>query len=332
MKSTQPRRGPENVAVTMLILGEVHTGLLRHSTSLSAPLCQHVLRLVHGEPVRRFERPITHVVSPDLLAGVDCHLPTSSGAKVRGIGTVLHRAALTGGRVLQSSAVVRVVKGTGGQRRPWPHYLARPGEIEATGGVDGKTVVRGFVAARSAKPAGAVLDLGGICVRLMDLVQAAPELDRTSPFRMARTRLRWAAMVSDAGFIAEPAIFSIESGQLRTLQLHCAPHQADAVAALCDDLALHDWLLTSLLELVDRSQIGTGSTKTLDRLRLAIDHLLHLWMPAARIEPELASLWESLDQRSGASRQWQVLVDRIRDHLALSTLTRLGSAEPSVAL
>jgi hypothetical protein len=316
----------------MLILGEVHTGLLQHSTSLSSPLSRHILDLVHGEPVRQFERPIACAVSPDLLAGVDCHLPTGSGAKVRGIGTVVHRAVLTGGHMLQASAVVQVTRGATGNRLPWPHYLARRGEVEATGGVDWKAVVQGFLAAKPAKPAGALLDLGAICGYLMDAVQASPELDRKPPFRMARTRLRWVAVVPDgAGSAAEPAVFSIESAQLRTLRLRCERHQADAVALLCEDLALHDWLLTSLVELVERSRIGTGSPHTITRLRPAIDHLLHIWMPGARVDPALAGLWESLEQSPGFSRQWRLLVDRIRDQLALSTLTLLAaSAEPSV--
>jgi hypothetical protein len=252
---------------------------------------------------------------------------------VRGIGTVIHRAALTGGHVLQGSAVTRLTKGAAGNRLPWPHYLARPGEVETVGGVDWEAVVQGFVAARPAKRGGASLDLSAISGRLMDAVQASPELDRAPPFRMARTRLRWVAVVQDdAGSAEEPAVFSIENTQLRTLQLRCERHQADAVAQLCEDLALHDWLLTSLLELVERSRIGAGSRQTIDRLRPAIDHLLHLWMPAARTDPSLAGLWSGLEQWPGYSRQWRVLVDRIRDQLALSTLALLATRpEPSVS-
>jgi hypothetical protein len=316
----------------MLILGEVHTGLLQHSTSLSPPLCRHLLDLVHGEPARQFERPIAYAVSPDLLAGVDCTLPTTSGAKARGVGTVLHRAALTGGHVLQGAAVVHVTPGTAGRRLPWPHYLARPGEVETIGKVNQQALIRGFLTAKPARAAGAPLDLGAICGRLMDVVQGAPELDRAPPFRMARTRLRWAAVVSDQAGGAEPAVFGVESPQLRTLQLRCEPHQAGAVAQLCEDLALHDWLLTTLLEQVERSRIGTGSEHTIDRLRPAVDHLLHLWMPGARVDPALLGLWEGLDRRPGFSRQWRVLVDRVRDQLALSTVTLLAAkAGPSVS-
>src|SRR5690606_38426369 len=90
----------------MLLLGEVHTGLLQHSTSLSSSQSERLLAFMRGERVRRFERPIGHVVSPELLTGVDCRLPTASGARVRAVGTVRYRTSLTGGHVLQGSSVV----------------------------------------------------------------------------------------------------------------------------------------------------------------------------------------------------------------------------------
>ncbi|HEY8452574.1 MAG TPA: SCO2521 family protein [Natronosporangium sp.] len=317
----------------MLILGEVHTGLLQHSTSLSPPLCRHILELVHGEPARQFERPIAYTVSPDLLAGVDCLLPTDSGAKVRGVGTVIHRAALTGGHVLQGSAIVHITRGTGGRRLPWPHYLARPGQVETIGKVDPAAVIRGFLSAKPGPANGALLDLGAISGRLMDVVQSAPELDRRPPFRMARTRLRWAAALADQpADPAEPAVFVIESPQLRTLRLRCDRRQAGAVAQLCEDLARHDWLLTTLLELVERARIGTGSPHTIDRLRPVVDHLLHLWLPGARVDESLLGVWEELERRPGFSRQWQALTDRVRDQLSLGILTLLTTKlGPSVS-
>lgn len=324
----------------MLILGEVHTGLLQHSTSLSPPLCRHILELVHGEPARQFERPIAYTVSPDLLAGVDCFLPTDSGAKVRGVGTVVHRASLTGGHVLQGSAIVHITRGTTGRRLPWPHYLARPGEVETIGKLDPTAVVRGFLAAKPAPRGEALLGLGAISGRLMDVIQSAPELDRRPPFRMARTRLRWAAVLApEPQGVADqpedptqPAVFVIEGPQLRTVRLRCQRHQAGAVAQLCEDLARHDWLLTALLELVERSRIGTGSSHTIDRLRPVVDHLLHLWLPGARVDPSLLDVWEELERRPGFSRQWHALKDRVRDQLALNILTLLTTqAGPSVS-
>jgi hypothetical protein len=51
-------------------------------------------------------------------------------------------------------------------------------------------------------------------------------------------------------------------------------------------------------------------------------------MPAARLDLELTTVWESLERRPGFSRQWQASVNRIRDQIALSTITLLNR-EPS---
>jgi hypothetical protein len=37
----------------------------------------------------------------------------------------------------------------------------------------------------------------------------------------------------------------------------------------------------------------------------------------------MSSLWESLEQRPGFTRQWSATVNRIRDQLALHTLSTL---------
>lgn len=310
----------------MLILGEVHTGLLQNSTSLPPAGCEGALGLFRGEAVRRSERPIAHAASPDLLTGVDCRLATASGARVRGVGTVAHRATITGGQVLQGSAVARLAEGEASHRLPWSHYLARPGRVETIGGTDWADLAQGFVtgppAARTATPA-PTLNLGAISGRVMDAVQASPFVDRSPPFRAPRTRLQWVAVTTsdDADRIA----FRIESEQVRTLQLRCTVGETDAVGGFCEDLALHDWLLTTLLAMIERSRIGGESrAHTVERLRPAIDHLLHLWMPAARVSQDLLELWDYLERWPGFSRQWRVSVDRIRDQIAASTIALLS--------
>lgn len=306
----------------MVIMGEIHTGLVQHSTALTQSRCERLLALVDGESVRRFERPMPYVVSPDLLTGVDCRLPTLSGAKARGVGTVISRAAITGGHVLQVPAVARVVRDGTGRRRPWSHYLARPGRLELVGKADDLDLARGYVGTRSS---GRLLDLAAICGRLMDAVQLSPELDRAPPLRATRTRLRWAATVT-APAPADGVRIRIEDGRVSALQLACTPQQAAEVAEFCADLALHDWLLTTLLHLMRRSRIGAaGSTRAVDGLRPAVDHLLHLWMPAARLDESVCPLWDSLERRPGLTRQWQASVDRIRDQMSLSTIALLSA-------
>lgn len=305
----------------MLILGEVHTGLLQHSTALTAPECEQVLGLVRGEVVRRFERPIAHVVSPDRLTGVDCRLASRCGARVRAIGTVAQRATITGGHIVQASATVEVTGGGSTNRLPWSHYLARPGVVETIGKPVWTDLADGFV---SARPAGPTLDLDSISQRVMDLVQATRGLDRSPPLRATRTKLRWAMVTT--GSADNPITFTIEDEQTRSVELTCTTEQKSTVAGFCEDLALHDWLLTTVLRMIGRSRIGSGPpAQAIHLLRPAIDHLLHLWMPAARVDQTFAELWQSLERRPGLSRQWQASVDRIRDQIAVNTITLLGA-------
>lgn len=298
--------------------------LLRNSASVTQRITTHVLSLLLGERVRRSERPIAHAVSPDLLTGVDCRLATSSGARVRGIGTAISRAAITGGHVLQGSAYTQVVKSGTDRRLPWSHYLSRPGIVETLGKMDPADLAGGFLTTRQAPVS---LDLGAISGRMMDTVQRSSGLDYITPFKMARTRLRWVVAVDAALPTVSQATFTIDSATVRTLRLTVAENNLPAVVDLCEDLALHDWLLTALLELIERSRIGANPRlQVVDRLRPAIDYLLHLWMPAARLNESMLPLWGSLERQPGFSKQWDASVSRIRDQVALSTIVQLGSA------
>lgn len=307
----------------MLTLGEVHTGLLQNSTSVSQAMSLRLLALVLGERVRQSTRPMAYAVSPDRLTGVDCRLPTVSKARVRAVGTVVSRAAITGGHVLQGSTFTRVVKGTADRRLPWSHYMSRPGVVETVGKADREDLADGFTETKQELPN---LDLGAVSDRLMDEVQVAEGLDRRPPFRMARTQLRW--VVAHHTSPAQPSRirFSIDNDTLRTIAIEVDVDDPRAVATFCEDLALHDWLLTTLLEIVERSQIGNGArARVIDRLRPAIDYLLHLWMPAARVGEAVLPLWESLERQPGFTKQWRALVNRIRDQVAVGTVAQLSA-------
>lgn len=308
----------------MLILGEVHTGLLQHSVPLSASGCESLLGFIRGEPVRRSERPISHAASPELLTGVDCPLPTGSGSRNRGVGTIRHRVTVTGGRVLQGSSAAGVVPGGSSRRLPWAHYLARPGVIELIGRAELPDLAAGFLTVEAPTTAVPSLDLGVVSTRAVDRVQTSCQLDRAPPFRTPRTRLRWVATAHPG---PPRATFGVADGHWRTLLIECPEELLDAVVELAEDLALHDWLLTTLLRMIERSQLGTGAPgQVVASLRPAIDHLLHLWMPAARVHRDLLEVWESLERRPGFSRQWQASVDRIRDQVAVGTLALLTAA------
>lgn len=325
----------------MLTLGEVHTGLLQNSTSVPQARSVQLLAIVLGERVRHSTRPIAYAVSPERLTGVDCRLAALSKARVRGVGTLVSRASITGGHVLQGSTFTRVVRGEADRRLPWSHYMSRPGVVETVGKADQEDLANGFI---ETKPGGGWasalpnLDLGAVSDRLMDEVQISMGLDRRPPFRTARTRLRWAVVHRPASGQGAPGAtaggeapaqvrFSIENDTLRTMAIEVDVDDARSVAAFCEDLALHDWLLTTLLELIERSQIGDGSrSRVIDRLRPAIDYLLHLWMPAARVDQAVLPLWESLERRPGFTKQWRALVDRIRDQVAVGTVMQLSAA------
>jgi hypothetical protein len=307
----------------MLTLGEVHTGLLGNRASVAQHLATQMLSLQLGERVRRSERPIVYVVSPELLTGVDCRLATSSGARVRGIGTAVSRAAITGGHVLQGSTYALIVKSDADRRLPWSHYLSRPGIIETLGKTDSADLAGGFL---TAKQAPISLDLGAISSRVMDMVQRSPDLDRAPPFRMTRTRLRWVVVVDSAQHAGSRARFTIDSPTVRTLRLTVVEDDLTAAVELCEDLALHDWLLTALLETIERSRVGDSPRpQVVDKLRPAIDYLLHLWMPAARLKESMLPLWGSLEQQPGFTKQWEASVSRIRDQVALSTIAQLSA-------
>jgi hypothetical protein len=307
----------------MLTVGEIHTGLLQNSTSLTQLLSTQVLALVPGVRVRRSERPIAHAVSPDELTGVDCRLVTSSGARIRGIGTAVSHVTITGGRVLQGSTYAQIIKGDADRRLPWSHYLSRPGVIETLGKTDFSDLVGGFLAT-SLPPVS--LNLGAISGRKMDQVQRSSEFDRKPPFRMARTRMRCIVAFNEAEHEDSRAQFTIDNATSRTLRLTISAKDLPAAVELCEDLALHDWLLTALLQLIEHSRHNRGTrSQLINKLHPAIDHLLHLWMPAARLNKSMLPLWLSLEQQPGFTKQWTASVSWVRDQVVLNTIMLLES-------
>ncbi|WP_430786457.1 SCO2521 family protein [Actinoplanes sp. G11-F43] len=304
----------------MLVIGEVHTGLLRGHHQATASLVD----LVAGEPVRSFDRPRAHVRSPDRPVGVDCPLGAPTPARrVRGIGTVLQRAAITGGHVVQGTAWATVVPAGGGTRQPWPYYLARPGVIEAVGRARPSELAAALAATEHAPEA---LDLGAIAGRASDLVQAAvPPGDRSRErLRLPRTRLRF---VVERGETTGPPVLTVHGDRSRILRAALpAGTEPRLLAAFAEDLALHDWLLTSVIGIVDRAAIGAlPRDESLRRLRPAVDHLLHLWLPAGRGGELARQLWETLDRHAALSRQWSLLRDRIRDQFIVGAVAALSA-------
>jgi hypothetical protein len=314
-----------------MLIGEVHTGLLQHSTSLPMAQAVGLLSLVQGANVLSSQRPIAYAVSPEIPVGVDCSLPSASGRKVRGVGAVVSRALLSGGRVVQASAAARIERSAAGRRLAWSHYIARPGRLEAIGKMDWADIAAGFLQPhRGAVDAEADgLDLAGIAVRLIDTLQMSDGLDRRAPLRTQRTRLRWAVTVDERFAADGSALFTVEADGLRTVRLALGPQDAEAAQELCEDLALHDWLLTTIARCVEETASSPHAVADkATRLRPVVEHLLHLWMPGARVAPELLAVWDVFERRPGFTRQWTASVEWIRDQLASGTLALLQRPAP----
>lgn len=332
-------RADAGAAACVAVLGEIHTGLLQSSTAVTSDVARELLALIPRTPVRTWERPIRHAASPERLTGIDSNLPSESGTLTRAVGTVGTEARITGGHVLQVSSRTAVVTAEERRRLPWSHYLSRPGTVEAWGTPRLDDLVGGFL---RIDPASSILDLGGVSAYFMGEIQRSPLVDRKPPFRVSRTRLRWAAVpATDAtavtttptetdtdGSMAARITFLIETPALRTVRVTDAdPRLIERLPELCQDIALHDWLLSSVASIVDVAHIG-GRTRSavLDHLRPAVDHLLHAWMPAARLTDDLRTFWDEVERRAGLERQWDSVVRRIRDQVALASAALVSSA------
>jgi hypothetical protein len=302
----------------------VRTCLLPSFQALDGRAAAQLLRLRADEHVRVSERPNLYALSPEVLTGVDCRLPTSNGAKVRAVGTVAARAALTEGRVLQSTAYFSAPADGPDVRRPWGHYLVRPGVVEPFGRLPEQATAEGALRGGGRGE----LDLGMIAEGLLAQLVRHPLLDHKAPFKSRRTYLRWAARRTSEAEGPSLDRFTLAEDGLRTVELR-VPESVPgaAVAGLCEDLALHDWLLTTVVHMLENSRLGAadGPAAVLV-LRPAVDHLLHLWMPRAHVDRTLSPLWDVLEGDPGFTRQWQTLVRRIRDQLAVQAIPLLHKA------
>jgi hypothetical protein len=279
-----------------------------------------VLAVRAGERPRVSLRPTLYALSPELLNGIDCRLRTSSGTRTHGVGTARTRAVISGGRILQSSSYASIPEDSVEHRMPWSYYLARPGVVELIGKrADRSDLAAGFL---NGDDAGDYLDLGAISNRLMDRIQTSSSLDRRPPFKISRARFRWVAETTDG---TPEAHFILVSDTVRTLHLKCPHETGTGIVEVCEDLALHDWLLSSLILLSSKARIGATSPAELGTLLAPpINHLLHLWMPAAHVDKSLHWPWAALEENPGFTRQWRSSVDRIRDQIAINTLDLLS--------
>jgi hypothetical protein len=163
-----------------------------------------------------------------------------------------------------------------------------------------------------------MLDLGAVNVRALAAIQKSTQLDHNPPFRTRRTKLRWSARTAQS---EQELIFTLGTAGLRTVRLLAGEDDPRSLVDFCTDLALHDWLLSTLVDLVDYAlAIRRPAGELIAMLRPSIDHLVHAWMPAARASKNLIEIWQEFDSRSGFSLQWQKTVERIRDQLSVGII------------
>ena len=313
-----------------LTIGEVHTGLLMTSAAVSADASAMLLDILPGGSVRTRQRPVRYAWSPEILTGVDCLAPLVGRREVRLVGTPATWVSLTDGHILQAGTYASFHREPTGRRRPWAHYLAQPGVLEVLGTTSDASLAEGFLAGSATAMA---LDIGAVSMRTLAAIQRSQHLDHHPPFRSRRTRLRWSAEAADSG---QEMVFTLGADGLRTVRLRSEEDSPRALAEFCADLALHDWLLSVLADLVDRAMARSRpAAELVGMLRPAIDHLVHAWMPSAHASKTLAGIWQEFDLRSGFSLQWQKTVERIRDQLsvgimeALRPLTEIPGSEPA---
>jgi hypothetical protein len=301
-----------------LTIGEVHTGLLLSSAAVSADTATELLAIAPGGSVRTRQRPIRYAWSPEVLTGVDCSAPLAERREVRIVGTPATRLSLTEGHIIQAGTHATFRHEYAGRRRPWAHYLAQPGVLEVLGKASEESLATGFLRGPATA---AALDLGAVNVRALAAIQRSEHLDRNPPFRSRPTRLRWSAEPSDG---EQEIVFTLGADGLRTVRLRAAEPNPRALADFCADLALHDWLLSTLLDIVDGAVARRRpAAELIGMLRPGIDHLVHAWMPAAHASRTLDTIWQELDLRAGFSLQWQKTVERIRDQLSVGLLEAL---------
>lgn len=256
-----------------------------------------------------------------MLTGVDCDAPLAERRQVRVVGTPVTRLSLTDGRIIQAGTHASFRRDPAGRRRPWAYYLAQPGTLEVLGKASDGSLAAGFLQGPAST---AALDLAAVNVRALAAIQRSECLDHNPPFRSRRTRLRWSAESCDG---EQEIVFTLDADGLRTVRLRAAEPDPQALADFCADLALHDWLLSALLDIVDRGLARSRpAAEMISLLRPSVDHLVHAWMPAAHVSRTLDRIWQELDLRSGFSLQWQATVQRIRDQLAVGLIEALRPA------
>jgi hypothetical protein len=317
----------DSVDSPLAVLGEICTCLLPSRNVLDASASAELLGAVlPGKPVTSRERPVPLAISPDRLKGVDCNLIPASGKHVHVVGTVASRTVLIGGRILQSSSRTVVLRSPEKTRQPWSHYLNRPGTVETVSRLGAGAA--GLLADGHLRCYGHdQLDLTSISERMATFARVDPRLDQNMPFHAATTRLRWAAEVSTQPDQLPCFSFRLDGETERSVRLTLGPGDIPAAQRLCEDLACHDWLLTTIGHAAGYFGTVDVTDMVLDQLAPMLDQLVPLWMPGAHAAPRLRQLWAGLEADPGFTRQWTARIGQLRDRMTAATLQMLRHAK-----
>lgn len=322
----------------VLACGEVRTSLLPALQALDSRAAAQLLGLRADERVLLSERPNLYGRSPDTLTGVDCPLPSANGARVRAVGTVAARAALTEGRLLQTSAYFTMPATGPDHRQPWGHYLVRPGVVEPFGKLPHEAVAAGVLNGGRHGDLDVGLIADGLHTRLLRHPcsttgrPSGPAPPGSAGWPCPRNRAP--ARRSSGSPSPRTSCARYGSGCPRAPPARGSP--GSATTSPCTTGCSPPWSASSTASgwgprRGGRSTAGPAAAEAASgageelpavvrALRPAVDHLLHLWMPRARVAQELAPLWDALEERPGFTRQWQTLVQRIRDQLTLHAI------------
>jgi len=291
--------------------GEVRTCLIQNLGTLSSSASVALMQLTPGSPVSKVDRPVRRVVSPEQVTGVDCRLQVAREGRGRAIGTVLSHAVVTNGRILQGTAHVALTEATSKERREWRHYLRHQGVVEVLGAPNPHNVIDGYLADSS--PARG-LDLASISDRIIDDVQQSDTLNHTTALRAGTSVVRWAATLS-ADARPTAGIAKSELPNRHVIRLTGAPEDLPALIRFCEEFALHEWLLTTVQDvIVPRAETDIARDRDpLDSLLFALNELVPLWMPPTHLSPDMKALWEAMESRTHYTRLFERQVARIRD-------------------
>ncbi|MEV0251208.1 SCO2521 family protein [Nocardia sp. NPDC050712] len=316
--------------IPLVVLGEIRTCLLPHSSTLDGQATDELLALVPGATVRRRERPGPLAFSPRRAVGVDCHLAWGSTTSARVVGTVASTAVLVGGRLSQMSVHTIVVRAPQKKRRPWAHYIGQVGVTELIGtlpdpAIADEELVAGYLAAQG--PAKTTLDLSSICARQLAGLREAPQLDQQPPLQAPTTRLRWTAQI---GGSAGPAVsFRLDGELTRTANVIVrVPAEIPDALRFCQDVAVHDWLLT-VIDAKVRAADGISDGRQVAVLAPVLEHLAHLWMPGAQVPGTMRSPWRDLQAEASFSKQWTTRVEQVQRRIEVATYYAARGGNPA---